>query len=197
MNLRSYVSFSVLAALLFASPEGLHTSSAWAKVKPSKTLSGYTVINVEKFAVGAFSTKEGFPPDFVEVMQKLAVEKLTASKLFQNVTDVSASTADSTSGDPAPAEKSGNRVMLSATVIGYDPGSRAARWVIGMGAGAAKVKVRFVFRDAHSNKEVLRSDLQGNYAGTWNITGGSSEKATQKSAERVVEELIKEIHKNR
>lgn len=66
-----------------------------------------------------------------------------------------------------------------------------------MGAGAAKVKVRFVFRDAQSNKEVLRTDLQGNYAGTWNVTGGSSEKATRKSAEHVVEELIKEIHNNR
>ena len=123
MNLHSPVSFSVLAALLVASSAGLGTSSAQAKEKPSKPLTDYTVISVEKFAVGAFSTKEGFPPDFA--------------------------------------------------------------------------KVRFIFRDAQSNKEVLRSDLQGNYAGTWNVTGGSSEKATRKSAEHVVEELIKEIHMNR
>jgi hypothetical protein len=152
---------------------------------------------MEKFAVGAFSTREGFPPDFAQVMQKLAVEKLNASKIFQNVTDVSESSAGSSSGDPAPAEEPSHRLILSATVIGYDPGSRTARWVIGMGAGAAKVKVRFVFRDAQSSKEILRSDLEGNYAGTWNVTGGSSEKATQKSAEHVVEELIKEIQKNR
>src|SRR5690349_5817474 len=89
MSLRSYVSFSVLAALLLASSGGLRLSPAQANEKPSKPLTGYAVIGVEKFAVGTLSTKEGFPQDFEKVMQKLAVEKLTASKLFENVTDVS------------------------------------------------------------------------------------------------------------
>jgi len=197
MSLRSYIRFSVVASLLLVSSGGLRSSPTHAKEKPSKPLTGYAALNVEKFAVGAFSTKEGFPPDFAPVMQKLAVEKLTKSKLFQNVSDVSDASAAPPSGGPALREEPGHRLILSATVIGYDPGSRTVRWVVGMGAGAAKVKVRFVFRDAQSDKEVLRSDLQGNYAGTWNITGGSNEKSTQKSAEHVVEELIKEIHKNR
>lgn len=93
MSLRSYLSFSVLAALLLTGFEGLRTSSAQGAEKPSKPLTGYKVINVEKFAVGAFSTKEGFPPDFAQVMQKLAVEKLTASKLFEKVTDISEASA--------------------------------------------------------------------------------------------------------
>ena len=197
MSLRSYISFSVQVALLLASSEGLRSLPAQAKEKPAKLLSGYTAINVEKFAVGTLSTKEGFPPDYEKVMQKLAIEKLMASKLFENVIDVSEAGAVPSSGAPSTADEPGYRLILSATVIGYDPGSRTVRWVVGMGAGAAKVKVRFIFRDAQSNKEVLRTDLQGNYAGTWNVTGGSSEKATRKSAEHVVEELIKEIHKNR
>jgi len=197
MSLRSYISFSVLAALLLASFQGLCSLPAQAKEKPSRPLTGYTVINVEKFSVGTLSTKEGFPQDFEKVMQKLAVEKLTASKLFENVTDVSEASAAPSPGAPAPAEEPGRRIILSGTVIGYDPGSRAARSWIGLGAGAAKVKVRFVFRDAQSNKEVLRSDLQGKFTGTWTLTGGTTEKATRQSAEKVVDELIKEIHKNR
>jgi Domain of unknown function (DUF4410) len=197
MSLRSYVSFSVLAALLLASPGGLRLSPAQANEKPSKPLTGYAVISVEKFAVGTLSTQEGFPQDFEKVMQKLAVEKLAASKLFENVTDVSEASSAPSSGVPAPTEERGHRIILSATVIGYDPGSRAARNWIGLGAGAAKVKVRFIFRDAQDKKEVLRSDLQGKFTGTWTLTGGATEKATRQSAEKVVDELIKEIHKNR
>src|SRR6266566_4331327 len=105
MSLRSYISFSVLATLLLASSEGLRSSPAQANEKPSKALTGYTVIYVEKFAVGTLSTQEGFPQDFEKVMQKLAVEKLTASKLFENVTDVSEASAAASSGAPAPAEE--------------------------------------------------------------------------------------------
>lgn len=197
MSLRSYIRFSVLVALVLASSEALRPLPAQAKEKPARLLTSYTAINVEKFAVGTLSTKEGFPPDYEKVMQKLAIEKLIASKLFENVSDVSEASAVPSSGTSATAEEPGHQLILSATVIGYDPGSRTARWVVGMGAGAAKVKVRFVFRDAQSNKEVLRSDLQGKYTGTWNVTGGSDEKANRESAQKVVEELIKEIKKNR
>jgi Domain of unknown function (DUF4410) len=197
MSLRSNISFGVLSALMLASSQGLHPLPAQAKEKPARPLTGYTVIHVEKFVVGTLSSKEGFPQDFEKVMQKLAVEKLTASKLFENVIDDSEASAAPSSGVPAPAEEPEHRILLSALVIGYDPGSRAARGWIGIGAGAAKVKVRFIFRDAQSNKEVLRSDLEGKFSGTWTLTGGTTEKATRQSAEKVVDELVKEIHKNR
>jgi uncharacterized protein DUF4410 len=197
MSLRSYIKFSVLAALLLASSVGLRSMPTEAKEKLAKLLTGYTAIHVEKFAVGTLSTKEGFPADYEKVMQRLAVEKLAASRLFEKVIDGSEASAASSSDAPGPAEERGHAIMLSATVIGYDPGSRATRFWVGMGAGAAKVKVRFIFRDAQSNKEILRSDLQGKYSGTWNPGGGSNEKATRVSEEKVVEELIKEIQKNR
>src|SRR5260370_4266273 len=197
MSLRSHISFSVLAALLLASFQGLCSLPAQAKEKPSRPLTGYTVSTVGKFAVGTLSTKEGFRQDFEKVMQKLAVDKLNASKLFETVIDASEASATACFGAPEPTEEPGHRIILSGTVIGYDRGSRAVRWTIGMGAGAAKVKVRFIFRDAQSNKEILRSDLEGKFNGTWSLTGGPAEKATRVSAEKVVEELIKEIHKNR
>lgn len=66
-----------------------------------------------------------------------------------------------------------------------------------MGAGAAKVKVRFVFRDAQTNEEVLRRDLQGKFTGTWTLAGGTTEKATHEAAGKLVGELIKEVRRNR
>lgn len=159
-----------------------------------KLLSGYSAITVEKFTAGTLSTKEGFPQGFEGIMQKSAVVKLTESKLFEKVADGTDAPAGP-SNSSTPAESAS--LILSGTIIGYDPGSRAARAWIGMGAGAAKVKVRFIFRDAQTGKEVFRTDQEGKYAGTWALTGGSTETGTQQAAKKVIGELIKEIQKKR
>lgn len=159
-----------------------------------KPLSGYSAVTVEKFTAGTLSTKEGFPPGFEGIMQKTAVVKLTESKLFEKVADGTDAPAGANNGS-TPAESAS--LLLSGTIIGYDPGSRAARALIGMGAGAAKVKVRFIFRDAQTGKEVFRTDQEGKYAGTWAPTGGSTETGTQQAAKKVIGELTKEIQKKR
>jgi hypothetical protein len=163
--------------------------------KPKNPFPGYAVITVEKFAAGTLSTKEGFPQDFEGVIQKTAVAKLAASKLFEKVIDATEPAASAADGSTGPEEP--GRLILSGTIIGYDPGSQAARAMLCCGAGATKVKVRFIFRDAQTSKEVLRTDQQGKYAGTWALTGGSSEKGTREAAQKLVEGLIKEIQKKR
>ena len=85
--------------------------------------------------------------------------------------------------------------LRTGTIIGYDPGSQATRAMLCCGAGATKVKMRFIFRDAQTSKEVFRTDQQGKYAGTWALTGGSTDKGTREAAEKLVEGLIKEIQK--
>lgn len=183
--------FIALMALLLATAGNSPLLRAQDAKKP---LSGYKVVGVEKFTAGTLSTKEGFPQDFEGIMHKTAVTKLTESKLFEKVVDAAELPADA-SNSTAPEE--GGRLVLSGTIIGYDPGSQAARAWIGLGAGATKVKVRFIFRDAQTGKEVLRSDQQGKYSGTWALTGGSTETGTQQAAKKVIGELIKEIQKKR
>jgi len=161
--------------------------------KPKNPFPGYTIITVETFTVGTLSTKEGFPQDFEGVIQKTAVAKLAASKLFEKVIDATDPPAGAANG-ASEAEEPGC-LIVSGTIIGYDPGSQAARAMLCCGAGATKVKVRFVFRDAKTSKELFRTDQQGKYAGTWALTGGSSEKGTREAAEKLVEGLIREIHK--
>ena len=163
--------------------------------KPKGPFAGYTVITVEKFAAGTLSTKEGFPQGFEGVIQKSAVAKLAASKLFEKAIDATEPAVDASTAASTPEEP--GRLIVSGTIIGYDPGSQSARAWLCCGAGATKVKVRFIFRDAQTSKEVLRTDQQGKYAGTWALTGGSTEKGTREAAEKLVDGLIKEIQKKR
>jgi hypothetical protein len=179
-----------LVALLAVNAE---TPALWPAQKPNNPFSGYAVITVEKFAAGTLSTKEGFPQDFEGVIQKTAVARLAASKLFEKVIDATEPAVGAANGSSAPEEP--GRLILSGTIIGYDPGSQAARAMLCCGAGATKVKVRFIFRDAQTSKEVFRTDQQGKYAGTWAPTGGSTEKGTRESAQKLVEGLVKEIQK--
>lgn len=159
-----------------------------------KPLLGYSVVTVEKFTAGTLSTKEGFPQGFEGIMQKTAVAKLTESKLFEKVVDGTDAPAGA-SNSSTPAEGAG--LILSGTIIGYDPGSQAARAWLCCGAGATKVKVRFIFRDAQTGKEAFRTDQQGKYSGTWALTGGNTETGTQQAAKKLIDELIKEIQKKR
>jgi hypothetical protein len=79
----------------------------------------------------------------------------------------------------------------------YDKGSRAGRWLVGFGAGATKVKVRFVFRDAQTGAELFRTDRQGKFYGTVSLVGGGKGQAVSEAAGDVVDGLIKDIRKNR
>jgi len=84
-------------------------------------------------------------------------------------------------------------VIASGEVVEYDKGNRAARVIINYGAGAARLKIVMIFRDARTGKQVLRLEQAGSYAGFGNITGGSAEKARFESARKVVDGLVKKI----
>ena len=77
----------------------------------------------------------------------------------------------------------------------FTPGSRAERYLVGFGAGAAKLKVQFVLQDAASGQELLRVDDHRTYwVGTF---GGSKNDALNKTAEGMAQSLINDIKKNR
>ncbi len=65
------------------------------------------------------------------------------------------------------------------------------------GAGATKVKVRFILRDAETGEELFRTDRQGKFYGTISLVGGGKEHAVSEAAGDVVDGLIKDIQKNR
>jgi hypothetical protein len=148
----------------------------------------YNTVIVQKFDIQTLAEKENFPAGYGAILQKTAVVKL--QKHFEKVIDASETPAPAPGA--APPEMKG-KVLLSGAIIGYDKGSRTARWMVGMGAGSSKVKVRFIFRDAESGAELWRTDQQGSFAGTFTMGGGSEDKAVSESSRKVVEALVKEL----
>ncbi len=163
-------------------------STATAKTQSVKPLAGYDVIVVQKIEVGSLAAGSGYPPGYEGILQKTAYSKLAISKLFHTV-------IDGTEPSPvnAPAPEMQKRVLLSGSVIGYDKGSRTARWMVGMGAGKSRVKVRFIATDADTGQELWRTDQEGTFAGTFDLGGGNEAKAANESTRKVAENLVKQI----
>ena len=182
-----------LAVILLLAPAALLAAQEAPIAKP---LAGYTTIVVEKFTIENNAATENFPRGYETVMQNETIRRLEKKALFERVVDAAEATAES---DPAPdtAAEPGKTLVLSGTVVTFDKGSRAARYLVGFGAGATKIKVRFVLRDASSGQNVLEVDRQGKFYGVISFVGGSQSQADSKSARSVVAGLIKVIAKNR
>ena len=83
-----------------------------------------------------------------------------------------------------PAENGKAKLLLSGTVTEFEPGSQAERYLVGLGAGAAKLKMHFAFQDAATGKEILFTDHQHKF---WiGAFGGSKNAATTRTAEGMV-----------
>ncbi len=170
------------------------------KNNPGKPLAGYQVLVLQSFKVDPAAEQAGFGDAQAKLLQAALLIKLRQTKkLFDAVIDgASGAAATSASGDTtsqAPAASEAKKLVAAGTVTNFTPGSRAARYVIGFGAGAAKLQVEFVFQDAASGQELLRvNDHRTYWAGTF---GGSKNDAMSKTAEGMAQSLTNDIKKNR
>ncbi len=170
---------------------------AAAKEKRQKPLTEYNSILVEPFTVEKSEATKNFPAGEEANLQRSTVAALQDSNVFEEAIDSSqAPAAEPASG---PSSREGKRqVVLSGTVIGYSPGSSAARFMTWpLPVGVSKVKVRFLFRDAQSGREVLRFEHEGKFQAV--LSGGVATKQAQMSRLKsgLVGALIKEIKRNR
>ncbi len=153
-----------------------------------KPLAGYTVLVVEGLTIEKGEKTKDFDDLWLPLLHKGMMQQLEKKKAFANLIDGAAATG-------TPPE--GKRLILSNTVVEYDKGSRAARFMIGMGAGAAKMRILFVFKDAQTGQESFRTEREGKYAGWLSGTGGTKEEAVIESAGDVVDRLLDDIKKQR
>ncbi len=86
---------------------------------------------------------------------------------------------------------SGHVLLVKGKVITLDPGSRGARYGVGMGAGAAKAKVTGEVVEADTGKVLLRFTHEKRAGSGFGFAGGNSKKLMLKSAEHVGEDLGK------
>ena len=176
------------AFLLLTSCLLLVTAQSFAQAKNNKPLAKYQTIIVEKATIEQSPSTRDFPGGHDAVMQKSIVANLQEKKTFTKVIDGAETNVPASDGEA---------LILSTQVIGFDKGNRATRWAIGLGAGATKVRVHFVLKDATSGEELLKTDRQGKFYGTFSFVGGSKEHAVTEAAGDVVDGLIKEINQKR
>jgi len=71
------------------------------------------------------------------------------------------------------APKSARTLILRGTVEDVSPGSRAKRYLVGYGAGAAGSRMSGELVDAKSGQVLVRFTQERRSGGTWKVAGGS------------------------
>jgi hypothetical protein len=154
----------------------------------------YSVLIVEKFNVDPAAVKAGFLEEQVPVMQAEIILQLVKQGIFDEVVDGS-SLPPTQPGTQPTAEHGKAKLLLSGTVTEFEPGSQAERYLVGFGAGAAKLKMHFTFQDAASGQDILSTDHQHKY---WiGAFGGSKNAATTRTAGGMVKSILDDIKRNR
>jgi len=179
---------AVLAIVVFLLADRA-TPQDSGKEQSAKPLAGYSVLVVEKFKVEPAAVKAGFLEAQLPVMQAEIVLQLVKKRIFDEVID------GGSLPPTQPTENGKARLLLLGTVTEFEPGSQAERYLIGFGAGAAKLKMHFAFQDAATGNEILFTDHQHKF---WiGAFGGSRNAATTHTAEGMVKSIVDDIKHNR
>ena len=139
----------------------------------------YQNIEVEKFTV---KEKVEYEAEKLDNLMSEIIYALKNTKKFQNVM-LLAEKPVNTSTDPV--------LKISGEIIQYDKGNRAARYLIGFGAGKTKVKAKLKFTDSASGKLLLEKDIDGS---VWiGLFGGDSEGAKSDLAKDIANLVKKQF----
>ncbi|MGH9767242.1 MAG: DUF4410 domain-containing protein [Blastocatellia bacterium] len=167
-------------------------SPAAAQTRAGKFLAGYNAIVVEAVRLDDNPALDKFPAGQDTDFQKKIVADLRRKNVFPEVID---GTKQPGEQEPnASSSTGGTRLILSTTIIDYKPGNKALRYAVGFGAGATKVKARFVFRDAATGDDVWVHTHQGVFAGYITVVGVGKNHPANEASGDIVDGLIKKIN---
>ncbi len=176
MKIKSILSvFFVVALGLTLTALGI---SADKKKVDSKYKNKYQCIEVNRFGV-----QEGvkFPQDWLLTMTEEIITQLKETGKFKDICR---------EGDK-PVDPSAPMLKLVGTVTEYKPGSRAARYMIGFGAGTTKVKAHIKLIDRESGEVLFEDDVDGKVV--MGVIGGESVGATRGLAKEIAKKTKKEF----
>ena len=80
-------------------------------------------------------------------------------------------------------------LTIGGTILSYEEGSRAKRYLIGLGAGKAYATVECIFTDKATGREITVATFDGELSG--GFFGGAADQAT-KGVIRAIEDFIKD-----
>ena len=149
-------------------------SAAFGQAATAK--SPYKAIEIEKFTVRQgveLSDKE------IDELMKATVRNFQASNRFDSVT----------MAGEATAVEAGRKLRISGEVVKYVKGNRAARYLVGFGAGKTKLMVDVKLTDATTGEVVFNQTVDGDV--TWGVFGGSSDGAKGGVSDEIIREMKK------
>ncbi len=171
---------SCLVCPLFGQETGKPGSDTTTAPPAAQTVRDlYSVVQI-----GEFHIQKGveFPPEYLGALQKEITKQLTSAQLFAEVI---------TEGQK-PANPQSRVLRLSGLITNYNPGSRAARYFGGFGAGAAEIDSKLSFLDGMTEQPLLSGELRAILAG--GFFGGKSEGAVKDYARQVVNKTKLMVH---
>jgi len=171
-----------------------------SQTKAAKLLAEYNAIIVEKVALEKNPKLTKFPAGHDTDLQKKIVADLQRKGVFPEVSDGTkqAGEQEKQAGEQQANDSTNSkRLILSTTIIDFNPGNKALRYTVGWGAGATKIKARFVFRDAATGQEIWTHTQQGKFLGFITIHGTGKDYPVTEASGDIVDGLIRAINKFR
>ena len=146
----------------------------------------------QSITVARFDASPGvtLPATSVDVMMAEIVDELTKLKRFSQV-KLETPAASPIQNDPNVTQDT--ELLLSGTIKQYAPGSQTLRYIIGLGAGKAKIITSFKITDKTTGKVLIEKDVEGT---VWNgMWGGDKVQATRNTAKKIASETKKTLFK--
>ena len=137
----------------------------------------YGTVEIEKFAV---AQGVEFPENDLNELMSYMVTHFNKSRRFDSVflsTDSAAQTA------------SAKRVKITGTVSKYSKGSRAARYLVGFGAGRTKLVADVKVVDAETGNVLFEQKVDGHVYG--GLFGGETDSAKGGLASEIIKTMTK------
>ena len=142
--------------------------------KKQRKADKYSNLEVSTFDV---SNDIEVPPDFLERLTKELPHRLADTQKFKRVFD---------QGDTS-ADKSVPTLVMRGFLTDFTSGSRAKRYLVGFGAGAAEVVAHVKFVDAVTSEAIFERDI------TAKMSGGAFGGSTKGIADQLVKEIVKVV----
>jgi hypothetical protein len=148
----------VLLVLTLGVIAGLTLGCSTTQVKPQLvTAPAHKYLSV---AIGEITVQDKLWQDLVPHFRHGLAQGLVADKAFAEVLD------------PAPETLSESTLLLTGKITEVNKGSTALRWIVGLGAGKAKIKGSFEIRGS-DGKSLAKFDAQESYSGGAGLGGAN------------------------
>lgn len=139
---------------------------------------GYKAVEVATFDI---KPETKFPESSRDVMMTEIVDELTKTKRFTSVKLAAA---------PGEGPTDASTIRITGSVTQYIEGNRTARYLIGFGAGRAKLKAHIQVTDS-TGKLIFEKDVDGNVV--MGAFGGNSNDITRGLAKEIAKDITKRL----